>query len=219
MESIAFVEELGAKNQVVLDALKAQDSLSGVVDEKLEVVKLLKIALKNEVEAAEISARWLPSTPEVDAKIGMGRQVGDESKHYRLIEERLRAMGVSLEGFDPLADGYGPLYNYLATLEDTVSRVAAGQFTRESIALVKNRQFIDFCEATGDVETAALYRDIIQKDEEYHHLLGRTMLERYATTEEAQERARSAAARTLELAEELQGLALAKLGVHHAPGC
>ena len=219
MDGKTFAKELDRSNQVLLDALRDQDSLSGVTDEKLEVVNLLKMALKNEIEATEIAAMWLPSTPEIDVKVAFGRQAGDEAKHYRLIEERLREMGESLEGFDPLAQGHGPLFNYLASLQDTVERVAAGQFTREAIALIKNQQFIEFCEAVGDTATATLYRDTIQRDEGYHHELGRGILEKYAATEEAQERARKASAKTLELAEEMQGLALQKMGVHHAPGC
>ena len=46
-----------------------------------------------------------------------------------MIAERLRALGVDTAGFDPLAKGYGPLFNYLMTLTTTVTRVAAGQFT------------------------------------------------------------------------------------------
>ena len=136
-----------------------------------------------------------------------------------LIVEHLRELGVDLHDFDPLAQGYGPLFNYLDTLTDPVERIAAGQFTREAIAVVKNQQFIDWCEAGGHTTTAALYRDIIQQDEAYHHLLGRDLLLRLAATPEAQERATQAATRTLELAEELQHLALTKMGVHHAPGC
>jgi hypothetical protein len=63
-----------------------------------------------------------------------------------------------------------------------VERVAAGQFTREAIAVVKNRQFIEFCERAGDKATATLYRDIIEPDERYHHELGRSLLLRFATT-------------------------------------
>jgi hypothetical protein len=97
--------------------------------------------------------------------------------------------------------------------------VAAGQFTREAIAVVKNRQFIEFCERAGDPETAALYRDVIEPDERYHHDLGRRLLLRLARTPEAQQAARAAAQRTLALAEELQVKALATAGIHHAPGC
>jgi hypothetical protein len=97
--------------------------------------------------------------------------------------------------------------------------VAAGQFTREAIAVVKNRQFIEFCEAAGDRETAALYRDVIEPDERYHHDLGRRLLLRLATDAAAQAVATRAARRTLELADELQQKALATAGIHHAPGC
>ena len=185
----------------------------------LRLESLLKIALKNELEATEIAARWLVSTSDIDVKLALARQAGDEAKHYRLIEAHLQGLGADLSGFDPLAQGFGPLFTYLDSLEDTVERVAAGQFTREAIALVKNQQFIDLCDAQGHTATATLYRDTIQKDEEYHHLLGRMLLLRLAITPEAQERARRAATRTLELAEELQHLALTKLGIHHAPGC
>jgi hypothetical protein len=111
------------------------------------------------------------------------------------------------------------MYNALAEIPDTVSRLASGQFTREKIALKRNLQFIKFCESRDDFETAKLYSEIIQPDENYHHLLGKTMLEKYAITEEAQTRARQAIKRTLEIAEELRGIAASKLGVCQIPGC
>jgi len=152
-------------------------------------------------------------------KMALARQAGDEAKHYRMIADRLRELGFDADAFDPIAKGYGPLFNYLDTLRTTVERVAAGQFTREAIAVVKNRQFIEFCERAGDRVTATLYRDVIEPDERFHHQLGRSLLLRCATTPEAQARARRAAARTLELAEELQAAALKAAGIHHAPGC
>jgi 1,2-phenylacetyl-CoA epoxidase catalytic subunit len=219
MDAAAFVEQLGMANQEILDRLAPAETLVAESGGDLRLDHLLKIALKNEMEATELAARWLVRTDDVDVKLAFARQAGDEAKHYRLIVTHLQELGVDLNGFDPLSPGFGPLFNYLDGLEDTVARVAAGQFTREAIAVVKNQQFIDWCEANGHTTTAALYRDIIQKDEAYHHQLGRDILLRLATTPEAQERARQAATRTLELAEELQHLALTKMGVHHAPGC
>jgi len=214
-----FVARLDADNQRLLSRLAPDDTLRPEVEGNLNVVNLLKVALKNEIEATEIAARWLVTTDDVGVKLAFARQVGDEAKHYRMIAERLRALGVDTAGFDPLAKGYGPLFNYLMTLTTTVTRVAAGQFTREAIAVVKNRQFIEFCEHAGDRETAALYRDVIEPDERYHHELGRTLLLRLATTPEAQAAAGAAARKTLELADELQRAALTTAGVHHAPGC
>ena len=136
-----------------------------------------------------------------------------------MIADRLHELGFDARGFDPLAKGYDPLFQYLDGLRTTVERVAAGQFTREAIAVVKNRQFIEFCDHAGDRETAAMYRDVIEPDERYHHELGRTLLLRLATTPDAQAAASRAGRRTLELADELQKKALATAGIHHAPGC
>lgn len=219
MTAEEFVQALGAENQALLARLAPDATLKPEVEGDLTVVNLLKVALKNEIEATEIAARWLVTTDDVDVKLALARQVGDEAKHYRMIADRLRALGFDAKGFDPLAKGYGPLFGYLDTLLSTVERVAAGQFTREAIAVVKNRQFIEFCERAGDRDTTAMYRDIIEPDERYHHELGRTLLLRLAVTAEAQAAARQASRRTLEVAEELQRAALATAGVHHAPGC
>ena len=219
MTAEEFVAQLDGENQRRLKGLAPDDTLKPEVHGDLTVLNLLKVALKNEIEATEIAARWLVTTDEVDVKLALARQVGDEAKHYRMIADRLRALGFDARSFDPLAKGYGPLFNYLDTLQSTVERVAAGQFTREAIAVVKNRQFIEFCEHAGDRETAAMYRDVIEPDERYHHELGRMLLLRFATTPETQAAAAAAARKTLELADELQRKALAGAGIHHAPGC
>jgi 1,2-phenylacetyl-CoA epoxidase catalytic subunit len=214
-----FVAALDTENQRLLRGLEPDATLKPEIDGPLNVPNLLKVALKNEIEATEIAARWLASSDDVGVKLALARQVGDEAKHYRLIVDRLGQLGVDAGALDPLAGGYGPLFKYLDTLTTTVERVAAGQFTREAIAVVKNRQFIEFCERVGDKETAALYRDTIEPDERYHHELGRRLLLRLATTPESQAAATAAARRTLAMAEELQNKALATAGIHHAPGC
>jgi uncharacterized ferritin-like protein (DUF455 family) len=219
MTAEEFVRELDERNQALLKNLSPDATLKPEVSGDLNVLNLLKVALKNEIEATEIAARWLVTTDDVEVKMAFARQAGDEAKHYRMIADRLRELGFAATAFNPLAKGYGPLFNYLDTLKTTVERVAAGQFTREAIAVVKNRQFIEFCEQAGDRATATLYREIIEPDERFHHQLGRSLLLRAATTAEDQELARRAAAKTLALAEELQAAALKTAGIHHAPGC
>lgn len=219
MTAAEFVTELDERNREILRRLAPDATLRPEVEGELNVVNLLKVALKNEIEAAEIAARWMVTSEEVDVKLAFARQVGDESKHYRMVAERLRELGFDAKAFDPLAKGYGPLFQYLDSLKTTVERVAAGQFTREAIAVVKNRQFIEFCDRAGDQATANLYKDVIEPDERYHHELGRQLLLRLATTSDAQDAAQRAAARTLAMAEELQVAALKTAGIHHAPGC
>ncbi len=213
-----FVRELDLQNRRALERIGAA-SAAGDPAEGVGVAKLLVLALKNELEATECAAAWIATTPEVAVKLALARQVGDEAKHYKLIERRLATLGVDARAIDPFATGRSPLLEFLLTLEGTVARVAAGQFTREALALVRNAEFIQYCEATNDEETAALYRDVIQPDEAHHHALGRTLLLELATSESSQAAAREASARVLALAEELQEIARIKMGILRAPGC
>ena len=213
-----FVDALAEENHAALARL-GDLSRAGEIPEALTVPRLLRVALKNEFEASELAAIWMASTQELDIKLALARQVGDEAKHYRLIAERLASLGVDANSIDPREGGYSQLFEYLRSLEDAAARVAAGQFTREGIALVRNQCFIEFCESAGDPETAALYRDKIQPDERHHHELGRALLAVYAASDEAQKVARQAARRTIELAEEIQEMARLKAGIMRAPGC
>lgn len=214
----AFVAELDAENRAALDRFaKAQADVAP--SGELRVKDLLLLALKNELEATECAAAWIPTTREVSVKLALARQAGDEAKHYRLIQERLAELGVETRALDPLAGGKSPLLVYLLGLEGTVARVAAGQFTREALALVRNDAFARFCRQEGDHATAYLYEETIQKDEQHHHELGRRLLLELATTDEAQRDARVASAKVLALAEELAEIARLTKGISRAPGC
>ncbi len=214
-----FVEEL---KQYVdgklasLDLLKDEDS--GPAD-KAEVVRRLKVALKNELEAAELAALWIPSTPEAEVKLAFARQAGDEARHYQLIEKHLQEMGTDLTDFNPAAGGYGPMFTLLQGLGSTVERVAGAHFTREALALKKNEQFIEFCERSGAKETAELYRKHIQPDEGWHVDIGHRVLSRYAASAQDQEKARRAVEAVLELAVKVQRKQFQEMKLSHAPGC
>lgn len=213
-----FVELLDADVRSALSRIAAASASSDPAP-TIGVADLLVVALKNELEAAEEAAVWLTSENDLDVKLALMRQCGDEAKHYRLILDRLVALGVDASRIDPLADGYGPMFRHLVGLETTVERLAAGPFTREALAQAKNEVFIAWCEAKGDAETARLYRDVVQPDERWHHELGRRLLPRFAKTDEEQELARAAAQRVLELAEDMQAIARMKKGIAKGPGC
>jgi 1,2-phenylacetyl-CoA epoxidase catalytic subunit len=215
-----FLAELDAQNVRALERIGAAAAREPAGD--VTVQRLLVLALKNELEATECAAMWIPTTREVDVKLALARQAGDEARHFRLIEKRLGELGMERDApaiENALAGPRSPLLQWLATLETTVARVAAGQFTREALAVVRNDEFVRFCESRGDGATAALYRDVIQPDERHHHELGRSLLARLATSEGAREQARAAARKTLDLAEELQEIARLKMGISRAPGC
>ena len=208
-----LLEEMGR----LFARLGDTETLEAEAQGQVEVVALLKLALKSEIEASELAGFWLPSTPEVDAKLALAQQCGDEMKHYALISQRLVELGQDLTDFDPLADGHTPLYQYLRGLRTTVERIGAGPFASEAIAEIRNTQFVRFCQSVGDEETARLYADIIQPEEVHHHHLGRDILAKYAITPELQELAAAAVRNTLAIADELRDLAGRTTGIYNIP--
>lgn len=217
MNSKEFIAELVEEMDRLFARLGETETLESESNGQVDVVTLLRLALKSELEASELAALWLPSTPEVDAKMTLALQCGDEMKHYGMISRRLAELGEDLSGFDPLADGHSPLYQYLRGLRSTVERIAAGPFASEAIAQVRNAQFVSFCRSVGDEETARLYDETIQPEEAHHHHLGREILERLCTSPELQELAASAVRNTLAIADELRHLAAKTTGVHSIP--
>ncbi len=211
----AFLESLDEQNRAALDRIGEVSAREP--GDHVTVARCLLLALKNEIEATECAAIWIPTTREIEVKLALARQAGDEAKHYRLIAKRLGDLGVDVSEFDP--GSRSPMLEYLASLGTTVERVAAGQFTREALAVVRNEEFIRFCVSRGDEVTAALYRDVIQSDERHHHDLGRSLLTKLAIGDAPQRAALAVARRTLELAEELQEIAWLKAGTSRAPGC
>ena len=97
LSSEAFVAELDAQNTEALDRI-ARAACQGEPSDTMTVTKLLMLALKNELEATECAAAWLPTTPEVNVKLALARQAGDEAKHYRMIQARLMELGIVPEG-------------------------------------------------------------------------------------------------------------------------
>jgi 1,2-phenylacetyl-CoA epoxidase catalytic subunit len=217
VNSKEFVAQLVEEMDRLFARLGETETLESEAEGEVDVVTLLRLALKSELEASELAGLWMPTTPEVDAKMALALQCGDEMKHYGLISQRLVELGEDLDGFDPLSDGHSPLYQYLRGLRTTVERIAAGPFASEAIAEVRNTQFVNFCRSVGDFETARLYAEIIQPEEVHHHHLGREILEKYATTPELQELAAAAVRNTLAIADELSNLAAKTTGVHNIP--
>ena len=198
MDGKEFVEQLETENEQWLAKLDAAPALAAQSGATAALASLVKMALKNEMEAAEIAVEWVASTPELDAKLALARHAGDEARHYELLAEKAQALGIRLEGFDPLHPP-SPVLAYVRTLGTTVERIAAALVAREAMGARRNTQFLKFLEGIGHREMAQLYRDVINPDEERHHQTGCQVLAQLAVTVEAQEAARRAARRLLEI--------------------
>lgn len=217
MNGAEFVAKLKTENESILAKIDEPPLSWGVPRSELVAV-LIKMALKNEIEATEIAAEWVSTTPELNAKLALARHAGDEARHYQLIEEKARAKGVALDGFRPL-DPPSPVLNYLRTLTTTPERIAAALVAREAMGGRRNVQFLAFLDRAGLGELAALYRDVINPDEERHHLSGCAVLAELATTPETQQAARRAALGLLETGDRVRTNALEKTGAPVVPGC
>src|SRR5262245_11192381 len=115
METSQFLEELDALVRAKLDRIGAA-SAAAEPPPSMGVRELLATALKKELEASEEAAMWMTSETDVEVKLALARQCGDEAKHYRLIEQRLVEMGVDTRAITPLGDGYSPMYKFLKSL-------------------------------------------------------------------------------------------------------
>lgn len=218
MDGKEFVAQLKAENEKLLSKLGAAPAVSAQGGTPATLAALLKMALKNEMEAAEIAAEWVATTPELGAKLALLRHCGDEARHYQLLAEKVRNLGISLDGYNPL-EPPSPVLAYLRTLPTTVERIAAALVTREAMGGRRNAQFLKFLEAVGQRDVARLYREVINPDEEQHHLAGCAVLAALAVTPEAQEAARRAAARLLEIGDQARTAAMEKIGAPVVPGC
>jgi len=166
----------------------------------MPVLEMLSTALRDEIEAAEVAALWMTDEPDLELKLGLALQVGDEASHFRLMADRIRELGGD-PASDPRTRAHSPAFRYLRGLQTPAERLAAG-IVREGVGRLRNALLAEVSEARGDAETARICREIIGPDEARHLDFGRRLLPRYALTVGDQEAARRAIARTLQLAEE-----------------
>src|SRR5580704_9596162 len=89
MDGNEFVTKLKAENEAILAKIDEPPISSSMPKGEL-FATLVKMALKNEIEATEIAAEWVSTTPELNAKLALARHAGDEARHYQLIEEKAR---------------------------------------------------------------------------------------------------------------------------------
>lgn len=217
MDATAFVQELDAFKAGLLSPIVGAGQTSLLGGAPGDAKKMLQVALANEISVSELAAAWMPSTPEVDVKIALALQAGDEAGHFRLVADRLVTLGFDIAGFQP--PGGTPLFDYLRGLSTTVERVAAGLYTLESIAYAVNENFMAFCDQRGDAETVRIYREYIQPDERRHQQLGRQFLAKYTTEPASQQSAKDVVAKVLEIVTAARAQAANRMGTACFPGC
>ncbi len=72
MDGNEFVNKLKAENEAILAKIDEPPISSGIPKGEL-LAALVKMALKNEIEAAEIAAEWVSTTQELPAKLALAQ--------------------------------------------------------------------------------------------------------------------------------------------------
>jgi uncharacterized ferritin-like protein (DUF455 family) len=136
-------------------------------------------------------------------KLTCASYCGDRARHFRLLSERLAALGLAPGSYDPRQGGYSRLFGFLRSLQTSEERAAAGFLTLAGMSATRLAALAAFCEDKGDGDTARLILDSILPDEERRVELGRDTLVALVSTDETQARARRASYRTVELLTDL----------------
>ncbi len=138
-----------------------------------------------EREAASFIGAWLRDIPEEDAFYGLTKQIADEGTHFHLFHRHLLELGGSLEGWTPEPEWVAWIQVFYPAGDDTLERVAAHNITGELGAV---QAFETLYPRLPPATQAVL--DKVMPDERFHVQLGKMVVQRYATTADAQRRVR-----------------------------
>jgi hypothetical protein len=141
-------------------------------------------------------------------KVALASRCGDCAQQFHRIGDRLAALGVAPDSFDPRHGGYSKLFAFFRSLQTTEERTAAGFVTLGGLTLIRFEAMAAWCEQKGDAQTADLYRGLLTDDQRRHIEAGRLILVVVADTEESQARARRSTYRTVEVVGDVQDPAL-----------
>src|SRR5678810_932140 len=108
-----FVAELDTKNQASVQ--RVVDALGGALaKDGVEVADALRFAVKATIESAEVAALWIPDCDDLEMKLSLAEQCGDNARQCRKLSERLGTLGIA--GYDPSDGGYSKLFAFLRSL-------------------------------------------------------------------------------------------------------
>lgn len=139
-----------------------------------------------ERQAAEFIGAWLPSITEAEVFYSLTRQIADEGKHHHLFVSHLEEQGGSMAGWEPEPEWVDWICVWYPAGDDTLEKVAAHNIAGELGAV---QAFEDLWPRLPQSTREVLEK--VMPDERFHVLIGRRVVENYATTPEAQDRVRA----------------------------
>jgi len=160
-----------------------------------ELIEYLSFQAYYELRAAQFIGRWLSDTPERDAFVLLAQQVEDEANHYEYCMRALTRRGVtSIDTWKPEPEWEEWIDVWYPSGADTIERVAAHNLTGEMGAC---QAFLEI-KPRLPVDVQKTFDRIIP-DEQFHMRLGRQVIEKYCTNDDARARVRHRVLHTFEL--------------------
>ena len=197
MKSKEFVRELVSTVDAFAHSFDAQPPAYTYIPLTADDQRVLvmKSRLHNELRAADLFGTWLSTTPEFEVKAMMATSAHEEMTHAELLAERIGGLGYEPFDYRPLP-AQTAMFNALAGLTDTCQRVAGFSLAGETVATHLTQMSL---RAPSVPDWIKQPYERITGDEERHGSAPRAFLERYATTDDRQDRARRAVAMRLVL--------------------
>jgi len=188
MDPKIFYDELVAELQARRAALSDSEQSFGGFRPigRAELIEWLRFQCWYERQAANFIGSWLGSTPEPEAFFGLCTQIADEGRHCKLFESHLESLGSSMAGWEPEPEWVQWVQVFYAGGDDTLERVSAHNITGEIGAM---NAFVGLLPRVPEATRRVLQK--VMPDEEFHVALGRTIVHRYATDADRQQRVRS----------------------------
>lgn len=188
----SLIDEIAALRK---DTAPEEASFGGeMMMQGAELIEWLKFQAWYEKQAACFIGSWLEHTPEDEAFIGLCQQIADEGKHYKLLISHLASLGETMDGWEPEPEWIEWVVDFYASGDDTLERVAAHNITGELGAL----QAFETLMPRIPENTQRVLNKILP-DEKFHVQLGRMVVERFATTADAQRRVRERVIKAFQL--------------------
>lgn len=186
------VKELGRMRAALQD--DSEKSFFNRPMTEQELIEWLSFQAYYELQACKFIGGWLAHTPERDALVMLAQQVEDEALHYEYCMRALERRGVtSLDNWTPEPEWREWIEGWYPSGVDTIERVAGHNLTGE----------LGACDAFHDIkprvpDDVVKTLDRIIPDELFHMKIGRTVVNRYALTEDQKARVRARAVTTFE---------------------
>jgi len=197
----AFLKRLAERREAIWEQMTAEKKSYGAEKPLTRemVVRRLQFGVVMERRAAEVTARWVPSVPDLDIQHSLAEYVANELKHADILRQRIKELNGDPDALwmNPLRE-QKELWGYHASLDSFCELLASVQYGHEEFFPRTSRSFIQRVEPI-DPKTASIYRDTLLADEEAHEWLAPEALKRYAMDAETQERCLAALVKGCEL--------------------